>query len=352
MSAAASAFGTVRQVGHHFAVVAGIPSLVVTTFFTLLVASGAPSQAPNPERAADAAQSLGLTGIGLLLVALLACGLILQPFQFAFTQLLEGYWGTSAPAVLAMRRSARRHAQRMVRLERVFDLAQRPIAVSDSALSKVRAKQDKLILRKRYSKDQAEGLDASRLAELNRSMHLRFEGLEAYRLRTKYYPEQLGDVMPTTLGNVLRRHERLAGQSYELDAVTAAGLLAQTSEPTLREYYDDARTNLDLATQTILMWTVLTVLGLVLLWPYGVWLLVPTVTAVLTVLAYRGAIETASAFGEALTVLVALGRFDLYTALHVPLPSDADFERHQNDEIMRQINGETAQLPYDHRPSN
>jgi hypothetical protein len=350
MSAASSAFETVRQVGRHFAVVAGIPSLVVTTFFTLLVAAGAPGHAPNAQRALETAHNVGIAGLGLLLVALLACGLILQPFQFAFTQLLEGYWGTSAPALRAMRRSARRHTERLLRLDQIYELARDSIAHSDETLAQAQADQDALVSDGRYTKAAAEAVDRRRLDELGRSMHTRLEGLEAYRLRMKYYPEQVGEVMPTTLGNVLRRHERLAGASFELDAVSTAILLAQTSEPTLREYYDDARTDLDLATQTVLMWTVLTVLGVVLLWPYGVWLLIPTITAILAALAYRGAVETAGAFGEALATLVILGRFDLYSALHVPPPADADFERIQNLEVMRQVSGEIAHVPYDHRP--
>ena len=49
----------------------------------------------EPAKAVHAAENLSVTKIVALLVAALFLGLVLHPFQFSMTQLLEGYWGRS-----------------------------------------------------------------------------------------------------------------------------------------------------------------------------------------------------------------------------------------------------------------
>jgi hypothetical protein len=80
-----------------------------------------------------------------------------------------------------------------------------------------------------------------------------------------------------------------------------------------------------------------------------VWLLLPFSTSLLTWLAYRAAVASAEAYGEALTVLVALGRKPLYEALGIGQPQSSAEERRWNAEVIKQIRGDEANLNYSPR---
>lgn len=329
MSAASGVLSSVRDVGKHFAVVAGIPSLVISTFAAVAISSGAPGNRPSIGRAAERLGDLGIGGFGLLLVAVLVIGLMLQPFQFALTQLLEGYWGTSRAAHRAMTRSTRRHLDRMLRLEASAVAAGSVFDNEDPELEALAEQQQQLADSESYFADDAHRINELRAALLRSSLPQRLRLQEAERALARY-PTNPADLMPTRLGNVLRRFEREAGRPYGLDAVSVAGLLAQVVDPTLRDYYDDARTDLDLAVQTILMWAALTILGFALFWRYDVWLAIPMLTSTLVIVSYRGAVASSEAYGESLASLVALGRFRLYGALHLPMPTSSLTELEQN----------------------
>jgi hypothetical protein len=345
VSAVSSAFESIRQIGRHFAVVAGLPALVVTTELAVLLGMGAPSQRPDIDQLATAGSSIGLAGFGLLLVAVIVVGLTLQPLQFAFTQVLEGYWGPSTLALRAMRRSATRHLIRLERLDSLSDRAAWDVEDGDRELAALTQEEEELSKSFRYTFDDAERISQRRRFLHRKYMLNRLTRQEADRARERY-PLAVIDLMPTALGNVLRRYERVAGDAYGLESVVTTGLLAQVADTTMRDYHDDARTDLDLATQTVLMWVAATTIGVIFLWRYDVWLLIPMMTGLLSILAYRGATASAAAYGEALMVLFSLGRSNLYAALRIPQPANSDEEIARNALVTAQLFGERVSLDY------
>jgi hypothetical protein len=333
------------QIGRYFSLVSGVPSLVITLLPIGLVTAGAPSRRPKLATVIDAMRGAKLAEFGLLAIIVVVIGLAIQPLQFALTQLLEGYWGSSAPGQLAMVRSTRRHLERYLRLEERANAAGWSVDDFDQDLRLLEDREYVLRDARALPRQLADILSEKRRRSLHEALPDRVAAQEFSRKKDKY-PADPADLMPTRLGNMLRRHERLAGSSYGLDVVYVASALAQVTNETVRDYHDDARSELDLSTRMILVWTLSTMISVALLWQYDVWLLLPLSTSLLAWLAYRAAIASAEAYGEALTVLVSLGRKPLYDALGIGPPQSSAEEKWRNAEIVKQIRGDEADLNY------
>ncbi len=78
-----------------------------------------------------------------------------------------------------------------------------------------------------------------------------------------------------------------------------------------------------------------TVISVALLAAHGWWLLAAAVALAGTLLSYRAALAAATAYGQALEAAFDLHRFDLLTALHLPLPADLLGELTANQELSR-----------------
>lgn len=345
MAEGSSAVSTALENARHFAITVAIPSLIATVYPLLLLAAGAPQQAPDPRLALDAVRNINLAGFGLLLIVVVAVGLVLQPLQFALTQLLEGYWGAWGVMQRAMMRSSRRHLDRLLSLQQSGDDAAWKVEDFDAELAQLTEHERELDLSGKLTLAEARRISKGRSRLLHRSLADRIAAQEADRA-AKRYPSDPAEILPTRLGNMLRRYEREAGAPFGLDAVLAAALLAQTGNQTLRGYYDDARTDLDLATQMVLVWTLSTIGGFVLLWSHGSWMLLVLATSLLVGLSYIGTIAAAEAYGEALKAIVALGRFDLYRQLGLEAPRNSEVEIEQNDLVNRQLQGVRAPVKY------
>jgi hypothetical protein len=337
---------SLRKVAHHFAVVAGIPAVLVTAYILVLLSSGAPTRKPNLHRALSTVEHLTLGDLAVLVVVVIAIGLVMSPFQFGVTQLLEGYWGPTTPALRGMRRGAGRHLDQALALRKAAERAGWKVSEADEVLADLAQEEQALLAQEGgFDKVDLDRIEARQRALLFASLPDRLKQQEADRVAAGY-PVDPAEIMPTRLGNVLRRYERLAGAAFDLDAVTITPLLAQVADPTVRDYIDDARTDLDLATQMVLVWVIWTVVGAMILWRWGFWLLLPASSALLSLLAYRGAVNSAQAYGEALIVLVVLGRKGLYDGTGLGPPRNTEEECARNKELMLQLGGSPARYDY------
>jgi hypothetical protein len=341
----AAVLAPAEGIGRHFSMVGGVPTLIASLIPITIMAAGAPRHRPHLNDAVKTLKGLELTEVGFLAITIVAVGLLLQPLQFAMTQLLEGYWGASELSLRAMERSARRHLERYLAHEVEAEGAQARAAEADRQLAELDGRRDELVRNDNYYEDDHEYLNEERRRVLHFALPDRLRTQEALRLLDRY-PSAASELMPTRLGNVLRRYERLAGAGFGLDAVSVTGLLAQVGSETLRDYHDDARTDLDVATRMVLVWTFSTVITFVLLWRFDVWLMLPTVTSLLAYLSYRGTVASAEAYGEALIVVVALGRKPMYEALNIDFPESSDAERKQNELLLDLLSGEQVSMRY------
>lgn len=170
---------------------------------------------------------------------------------------------------------------------------------------------------------------------------------ETSRLRERF-PVDMPRLMPTRLGNVLRRFEDQAGAAYELPAVTVIPHLALVAPPEHVAYLEEQRIQLDAAIRLALVALVAAAFSFVFLWSDGLWLLVALGCYGFAYAAYRGTVVTAREYGVALTVIMDLNRFALYERLHVPLPADLDAEKVANRRIAAMLQRDRAHVWYEH----
>ncbi|KQC37195.1 hypothetical protein [Frankia sp. ACN1ag] len=112
----------------------------------------------------------------------------------------------------------------------------------------------------------------------------------------------------------------------------------------------DRRNTLDAAARLSVTMAATAVVAAVLLLPSSSWwaclALIPLTIARV---AYLGAVRAALAYGECVCTAFDLHRFDMLTALHVPLPGTPEAERALNRQLCsawRQ--GTLTTTPYDH----
>jgi hypothetical protein len=285
----AALLGLGDALGTRFRVLGMLPAGLFAVFVLALLESGAPGDAPDLDAVAAAVRGLEVWEGVALLLGIIAAALILEPLQLALVRLLEGYWGGSALAALLARPLVALQARGREREQRVE-----------------RSPSDTVGLSRR--------------------------SLAAWKLRALYPPESV-DLLPTRLGNVLRSAEVRAGRRYGLDAVVVWPRLFPLLPERLTEVLDDARQQLDVASRFCVMFVAAALVSAVLLASHGAWLAVAAVALVLAALSYRAAVAAALAYGVALEAAFDLHRFDLLTALHLPLPDDRSSERVANAEL-------------------
>ena len=156
---------------------------------------------------------------------------------------------------------------------------------------------------------------------------------EAARKLRAYPPEAA--ILPTMLGNVLRSAEGRAGSRYGLDAIVVWPRFYPLLSDKVTAVLDDLRDQLDLAARFCVVFGIATVISVVFLAAHGWWLTAAAVTLAGALLSYRAALAAAVAYGQALEAAFDLHRFDLLTALHLPLPADLTGEVTANQELSR-----------------
>lgn len=318
------------SIGRHFSIVTMIPASLLVFYVAALTSVGAISGPFSPGRLPAAAAEAGWPGLTWLVVLSLVLGLTLHPFGFGLIQFLEGYWGTSRLALGLAQERVQRHRQRF------FDAEERAIAFEETWM--------KLALGERAGsfKDKADrrlaavGAMQGRAADAAVSSYL---WADALRALLSTYPHDPGRIMPTRLGNVLRRMEDAAGGQYGLRAIPIAPHLSLVADPTHYAYAAGQRQVLDL---TVNLWAVgsaATVVTAVLLADDGPWVLLTIAPFIFAYAAYRGAIAAAAAYGVAVSTLIDLSRFRLYEALQLPRPTTAAQERATAALAIRMLGG-------------
>jgi hypothetical protein len=316
------ALGAGSRIGRYFGLVSAIPSALFVLFVSGLVASGAWSGTPDVDRVATAVRDLSLAEVSVLVVLSLAFALALHPMQFALVQLLEGYWGTTPFARRLAVARTRHHRRRWAEIDDAWGEA-------SLELSSV----DRNVLFSEAGDRHVPAIVAQ-------------QAFERARLA---YPKRGERVMPTRLGNVLRRHEDDAGKQYGLEAITIAPHLMVVADPRYAAHLRDAREQLDLAVRLCALSLLAAVTAFAFLVTDGWWLLVTLVPYGLGHLFYRGTLVAAADYGTVLATVIDLERFRLYGRLHVPAPDDTHAERRANQVLMELLRSRTTvSLRYDH----
>jgi hypothetical protein len=345
VSAPSFAEGTLNigsRVGRYFGLVSMLPALFLVLWSAALAASGAWSGPPHPEWIGPRVGSWSLTGVAWLLLASLAAGLFLHPLQFAMTQVLEGYWGHSRWAQILLRLRIRHHRKRLEATqdkltaidrclaERIAEAVRRREAARPGSIAGEPAEvQQRIILHSEDGHDLGGLLAAGEMAE-----HA-----------VDRYPE-LDRIMPTRLGNALRREEDRAGQQYGINAMTTAPHFTLVSTDKHVQYLRDTRQQMDTSVRLCVVSLLGTLEAVACLVTDGWWLLSALAPYALAYLAYRAAVAAADEYTTAMKTVIDLNRFTLYETLNVKRPSDTEEERNTNAKLMALLEGQDVKLHY------
>ena len=342
LSAAISGIGS--AIGRYFSIVSFIPSLFLVSFTFALIESNSWNGSQNPDWARAGSSLTHIGNLGLLVLISAAAGLILHPLQFSLVQLFEGYWGTSKLAQRIRLTRILHHYNRCKSLRfgpgldaaSILQCADEPAEAAKRAMSEDGDEDE----------DDSAADKAKRLEEASRlDPETRFRNRsladESSRL-AKGYPDEItvgnhveyDDIMPTRLGNVLRRYERQAGSQYGLDAVSVIQQIAFIAPPDRLEYVNDQRQLLDFSVRMSMTSVIATFVAVAFLWRHGLWLLISLATYGIAYLSYRGAIVVAHEYGAAVSAMIDLDRFALYDYLRIPRPRDTTAERKMNAQLM------------------
>ncbi|MFI1394063.1 hypothetical protein [Streptomyces sp. NPDC020681] len=308
--------------GSRFSLLNILPATVVVTTVAVLVRAGAYSPDGQvrfdhvlPEGKRDA------LAIALFGLAALLCGILLRPFETALVQLLEGYWANPSPLAPLVPAAVERHRRRRDDAKTVAESGHSvPPPRTDATLQEL-ARHDRRASRAVRRKLRAESV---------RDAYPNDDRLADEPVEAETHPT---DVMPTLLGNVLRRGERVAGDRYGLDMMVVY--------PRLYPYISDrlegaVGRQFELITSTASLSISFGLLSLAttpLLARLDPWSAAPFLAAALSVLAYRGAVAASRGHARLLATVFDLHRFDLAAAMHYELPKTPREEYQLNKDI-------------------
>jgi hypothetical protein len=336
-----------NRIGRYFGVVSMVPALFLVLWSAALIASGAWRGRPQLDSLGAAFGQPSVAKVAWILVLSLATGLFLHPLQFAMTQVLEGYWGHSriGRILTGIRIDQYRERQR--------DLEHRRVTISDQLDELVDAR-----LGLTWGKDEFESWDDATYKRNRRRLLSSERGddltpwlvaEEALGQATERYPDPTR-LMPTRLGNALRKEEDRAGRQYGIDAVVTAPHFALLADDKHVVYLRDSRQQLDTSVRLCVVSAIATVETVACMLTDGWWLFLGLATYALTYLAYRASVAAADEYTTALRTLIDLNRFKFYESLHMRKPPNSREERRVNANLMDLLRGQAKDVRYD-RPT-
>ncbi|MFI5587160.1 hypothetical protein ACIA5G_19080 [Amycolatopsis sp. NPDC051758] len=319
-----------NRIGRYFGLVSMLPALFLVLWSAALVASGAWYGPPHPNWIGPKVGSWSITGVAWLLLASLAAGLFLHPLQFAMTQALEGYWGYSRVAQVFLRIRIRHHRKRVQAahkaledLDSIFEdritkvLEELKLSKPSHLAGKTNDEQRRTVLHTKYGNELGGLLAAAEAAE-----HA-----------TERYPE-VDRIMPTRLGNALRREEDRLGQQYGLDAMLTAPHFVLVAADKHVQYLRDTRQQMDTSVRLCVVSLLGALEAVTCMFTDGWWLLTALAPYALAYLAYRAAVAAADEYTTAVKTVIDLNRFTFYEALNATRPHDTREERRTNKKLM------------------
>lgn len=326
--------GVAARIGRHFDLVSMLPSSLFVLYVAWLLGSGAWTGPFDPGAGVSAVSGVGIAGAALLFTLALALAVVVHPLLFGATQLLEGYWGGRLGLRLVEWRTGhhRGRAQALVKatdeyweawVQGALGAYSQESRATREAAGETRGDLARKVLNRR---------DGDALVPV-------YLHWAATQRALRDYPTRFHRIMPTRLGNVLRRFEDQAGRQYALDAIPIAPHLTSVAAADNRNYLEDAGQQLDLAVRVCSLSLVATALTAVLLADDGLWVLLAFLPYALAYFGYRGAVAAGRSQGVAFATVLDLERFALYERLHLEPPADTVAERAQNSQLMDLLNG-------------
>ncbi|MFJ7217222.1 hypothetical protein [Amycolatopsis sp. NPDC098790] len=334
------------KIGRYFGLVSMLPALFLVLWSATLAVSDAWRGAPKVGQLSAFAHWTS-TGIAWILLASLVAGLFVHPLQFATTQVLEGYWGTSFLGRKAALLRIRHYSKRRQKLVDARDAAAAALeAEVVAALTAIRPEDPPPWERTLFEKRKKFLLNSE---DGEQFLH-RIVDAEVFAYAASRFPDP-SRILPTRLGNALRREEDRVGKQYGLDVLKVLPHLLLTAPERHVDHVQDARQQLDTTVRLGVVSLLATLETTACLLTDGWWLLVALGPYALTYLAYRAAIAAADEYTTAVKILTDLNRFTLYESLHVRLPVSTAEEKRNSAALVELLNGKHENVSYKHPAS-
>jgi hypothetical protein len=269
---------------------------------------------PGPASLIETVRGFGAAGSVLLVLFVLVVTVILRPFQISFVQVLEGYWKNQFGIVVAEAAAVERHIRRRsLGAARLLEIPQIQVGSSLGAVA-------------RQSRQEA---------DIRRRLERATDVLEQY-------PDDNDLIMPTLLGNVLRRAEKSAGERYGLDTVITYPRIYPYLSPRLHQETTTQLNLIDTASTLTVVFGLLAILASPIVARVDWWSALPFVFLMTSALSYRGARIAAGRYGVLLASAFDLHRFEMLAAMHRKLPVNAKEEYGENQALCRVLAGSKA----------
>lgn len=277
-----------------------VPNALIISYLGFLFAAGAPAHSPSLSRALTVLNGLTIRQVVALLLGLLIISVATHPLQTPLIQLMEGYW---------------------------WNLPLGPVA-ADHLTERFRRK---------LSAIRTELKNAERAKPWDWAMT---QSVTNAKQSQTWLPTREQSLLPTALGNTLRRGETRAGERYGLELEFALPRLSPLlSAPSLAELRD-RRNQLDAAVRLCIATGLATAIGLGLLLRSGPWLFLPLVTYLLCWACYRAAVAAARGFCGSLAAAIDLHHLQLFDALQLERPANLAEEFQLNKILTRLLRGD------------
>lgn len=260
--------------------------------------------------------STSIAGVILLSLVIVVSTMVTQAFTFESIRLLEGYWGPGRRIDKLAAVRCRRHETRRAALEeRYRELVTAAWADVESSLRDQKPKFTRRMtdkLRERVTGEISQRAlgdhQSQRVHDFDWEAHVGVDVLRQLRsveLRLADYPQDPSRIMPTRLGNVLRRYEVDTGAD---DIEGFVERVYRALPFSLQLSHDEQRARLDLYCSMVF---VLWFCALVALARFGWWawpytLALVAATSLSSFIAYRAAVASGRYYGTLLVTIAAL----------------------------------------------
>lgn len=318
--------GTTKSIGRYFGVVSTLPTVLFIGWLYVLLAAGAWNGPPNIPTLQSHSPWREPSASAAALVVAIAIAVVSHPAQFLIVQLLEGYWGASRLGRALHDRATFRQLRLKSRSE--------ALRAEATVLKSGRLPEGHVTSRLLSPKQLRDDPRISRHVITWQNMR------DTARVIDSRYPDEELDIMPTRLGNILRRHELIAGRAVGLPVLDWATYIGMVAAPEHGAYVADQRTQLDLAARISALAGIATAITFGLLWDKNGAALLALAPFGAMLVSYRGALSAADSYGIALRAWVDLNRFRLYDELGLQDVDSAAEERERNEVLEDMLRGD------------
>ncbi len=302
---------------------------------TPLLDSNTPVDSSNLQ---EIIKSIILVTVFYLLVSVSSS--IMEWFTFSFLRLLEGYYLPNWFSRRLLKKTRKKIQDKKVQVSQI----KKDLVQLNDELKELERKL------KSFKNTSNTDIEDTKKKIRDKSVDIKKSSLEYTNIQKdlKRYPSKIIHLQPTLLGNIMRAAEDYPYDCYGLEVYIFGPRLISVLEDQPRQKIEKLRETLNERTR-LMAWGVIFLSWAILPFMGKSWnrcdlkndiliaFALVLISLAIIILSYRALISAAIGYGNYLCALFDLYRFDLYKAMHWPLPTSPESEREQGMEFTRYL---------------